>query len=83
MKKIVNNILASFDNHTNGYSGRKLSAFAAVVAAVYITVYRIPSAQEINALYAWLLFSLLCLGIVTAEHILKFKNGKDETNTRN
>ena len=75
MKDIITKLLASFDNHSLGYSGRKLSAFAGVLIGYYITCYKLPVDQQINALYAWLLFALLCLGIITFEQIIKFKNG--------
>jgi len=31
--------------------------------------------MRLHALYAWQLLALLCLGIVTIEQIIKFKNG--------
>lgn len=75
MKKLWTSLINSFDNKNDGFSARKLSAFVAVIIGVYITRYLIPSTEQINALYAWLAFALLCLGIVTIEQILKFKNG--------
>ena len=75
MKKIISNLLASFDNRTLGYSARKLSAFVAVVVAIYVTAKEIPEVAQIDALYAWLLFALLCLGIVTIENVINLKNG--------
>lgn len=76
MRKIFNNLIASFTTDKDGYSARKLSAFAAVVVAIYITVKLIPIAAQIDALYAWLGFGLLCLGIVTVEQIINLKNNK-------
>jgi hypothetical protein len=75
MKNIFINILNSFKNNTLGYSGRKLSAFASVLTGIVITLVKLPSADQLNALYAWLLFALLCLGIVTIQNIIEFKNG--------
>ena len=82
MKNVIKDLLDSFNNKAVGYSGRKLSAFAGVVTGIYITAFQLPATQQINALYAWLTFALLCLGIITAEHVLKFKNGEktDPTN---
>lgn len=80
MRKVFTNILSSFDAHTLGYSARKLSAFAAVVVAIYITVKLLPQAAQIDALYAWLAFGLLCLGIVTIEQIINLKNGGGKNN---
>lgn len=75
MKKILNNLINSFTTDKDGYSARKLSAFAAVVVAVIITMKKIPTVVMIDALYAWLCFGLLCLGIVTIEQIINLKNG--------
>jgi len=78
MRKIFNNLIASFTTDKDGYSARKLSAFAAVVVAIYVTVKLIPIAAQIDALYAWLGFGLLCLGIVTVEQIINLKNNKND-----
>jgi len=80
MRKIFNNLIASFTTDKDGYSARKLSAFAAVIVAIYITVKLIPIAAQIDALYAWLAFGLLCLGIVTVEQIINLKNNKPNQN---
>lgn len=81
---ILKKILASFDNDKLGYSARKLSAFAAVLVSIYITAKLLPAVAQIDALYAWLLFALLCLGIITIENIINLKNlNKDKENTNN
>lgn len=74
MKKFWNNLIKSFTTDSEGFSARKLSAFVAVVTAIYVTVKEIPKEDLIHALYAWLCFALLCLGIVTIEQIIKLKN---------
>lgn len=85
MKKInviIDKLLSSLDNHTNGFSGRKLSALAAVIIGAYVTIFMLPAEGEIrlHALYAWLLFALLCLGIVTVQQVIEFKNGSSKSN---
>lgn len=72
-------LLASLDNTPAGYSGRKLSAMAGVLTAIYITIKLLPQEAQLHALYAWLTFSLLCLGIVTVEQIIKFRTGQTGT----
>ena len=72
-------LLKSFDNSKDGYSGRKLSAFAGVFVATYITFKYIEPQYLIEAIMVWLCFSLLCLGIVTIEQIVKLKNGNSIT----
>jgi hypothetical protein len=68
-------ILASFKNIKGNYSARKLSAFVAVVTAIYITARLIPATAQIDALYAWLIFAAVCMGIVTVEQIVNLRSG--------
>lgn len=74
MKDIFKNLFASLDNHNLGYSGRKLTALFAILIAAYVT-YTLPVDAKLHAVYAWQILALLCLGIVTVEQIIKFKNG--------
>lgn len=77
MKNIFKNIFASLDNHNLGYSGRKLTALFAILMGAYVT-YTLPLEVRLHALYSWQILALLCLGIVTVEQIIKFKNGIDK-----
>ena len=79
MKSFISNLFGSLDNHSLGYSGRKLTALFSALMGAYITFFKLPIEQQFNALCVWLLLCVLCLGIVTFEQIIKFKNGKDET----
>lgn len=78
--RIIEKITWSFDNSSSGFSARKLSAFWSVMVAtlvtLYVTIYD-KTASMIPVYFAgiWLLYSLLCLGIVTAEQVLRFKEG--------
>ena len=76
MKIIIQKLIDSFDNKPNGFSARKLSAFIAIIIALYITINYIDNTTLINALMVCLTFALLCLGIITAEQILKFTSEK-------
>jgi len=78
MRKILNNILNSFTTDTLGFSARKLSAFVGILVAIVVT-FRLPKDAYLHAVYAWQVFGLLCLGIVTVEQIIRFKDGKDNT----
>jgi len=72
---IIDKFLGSFDNTTpHSFSGRKLSSFAGVGTAIVLT-YLLPDDAKLHALYAWQLFSLLCLTVITAQQIINFKNG--------
>lgn len=77
MENPVKNVLDSFKNNNLGYSGRKLSALAGVLTGITITMYKLPIEAQLHALYAWLLFALLLMGVVTFQNILEFKNGKN------
>jgi hypothetical protein len=75
---MIKDLLNSFKNDKIGYSGRKLSAFIGVATAIYLTIFKIPLENQLDALMVWLSFSLLCLGIVTVQNIIEFKNGKKD-----
>jgi 4-amino-4-deoxy-L-arabinose transferase-like glycosyltransferase len=82
MKNFFTKLTASLDNHSLGYSARKLSALSAIIAAYYVT-YMFTNVDVLDyVLTAWLCFALLCLGIITAQQVIELKNGKkdDETN---
>ena len=81
MKTFITKLTASLDNHSLGYSGRKLSALAGVLTGIYITIKLLPVDAQLHALYVWLLFSLLCLGIITIQNVIELKNGKNTSTT--
>lgn len=76
MKQILNKLIASFDTYNKGFSSRKLTAFTAIVVAIYVT-YTLPLEMRLHALYSWQLLALLCLGIITAQNIIQFKNNNN------
>jgi hypothetical protein len=77
-------LIASFDNTPDGFSARKLSAFTAIVVALIATFRFADQAVIVNTLMVWLAFALLCMGIITAEQILKFykKDGENAAPTQ-
>ena len=78
MKTFITKLFASLDNHSLGYSGRKLTALFSILMGAYITYCKLPIEAQLHALYAWQVLCVLCLGIVTAEQIIKLKNGSKE-----
>lgn len=68
-------LIQSFDNTQAGYSARKLSAFAGVCISLWITFKITTEGTLVEVLLIWLLFALLCLGIVTVEQVIRFKEG--------
>ncbi len=80
MKQFIQKILGSFDTHTkSSFSARKLTAFAFVVFAAYIHVRYVTPDNAIEALLVDAGTALLCLGIITFEQVIKFKNGNDDS----
>lgn len=75
---LIKQLIHSFDNTKHGFSARKLSAFVAVMTAIYATVEYVDTSTVVSALMVWLVFALLCLGIITAEQVLRFKEGDEE-----
>jgi hypothetical protein len=75
---MIKNLIDSLKNNSTGFSGRKLSALVGVITGVYLTIFKIPLENQLDALMVWLGFSLLCLGIVTVQNIIDFKNGKKD-----
>lgn len=80
MKQFITKLFASLDNHSLGYSGRKLTALFCVLYGAYLSK-DLECENRLHACYAFLSVALLCLGIVTVQNILDFKNGKENNNT--
>ncbi len=78
LKRLFSKVMLSFENSKEGFSGRKLSAFTGVIMAVAVTLFYLAEKDMLSALYAWLLFALICLGIVTIGNLIELKNGKKD-----
>lgn len=76
MKNLFNKLLASFDNDTHGFSARKLSGFFSVVLAGYICVKEVSAINVENLTIIWLAFACICLGMITVQQLIEFKDGK-------
>jgi len=79
----LNDIWNSFKHNKESASGRKLSAFwAIVVVATFISYKYTSSANVLEMVIVWLLFACVCLGLVTIPELLKdlveLKNGKKD-----
>lgn len=80
MKEFFKKLVNSLDNNSVGFSGRKLTALFSVIIAAFVT-YSLPIEARLHALYAWQVLALLCLGIITIEQVLRFKNGETKSPT--
>lgn len=79
----LNDLWDSFKNNKDGASGRKLSAFwAIVVVATFISYKYTTPNNVIEMVITWLVFASICLGLVTIPELIKFlaelKNGRKE-----
>ena len=80
INNIFKKLLASFDNHSEGFSARKLTSFATIilVAELDYSYEKYASASKDFSLFPeilmiHLLFVLIVLGIVTMEQVIKLK----------
>jgi hypothetical protein len=78
MKNLITKLFASLDTHSLGFSGRKLTALFSILMGAYITIFKLRPEDYFTALVTWVSVALLCLGIVTIQNIIEFKNGKDD-----
>lgn len=72
----ITNLLDSFKIDKGGFSGRKLTASLSFVTAAYVAVVQLPANYKIDAVYAFLCLSGVCLGLVTIPQIIEFLSGK-------
>lgn len=80
MKDIFKNYFESFTGSDSGYMRRKLMAFFGMWTAAAMS-WKYCDITTINYIVtAWLLFSLLCAGLVVMQDIIKLKNGSNESN---
>lgn len=74
MKKLFYYFLAAFDGFSKGASTNKVVAAAGVGVAIYITKRFTNDQNILSILVAWLLFVLLCLGIVLFKQVTELVN---------
>lgn len=75
----ISRVLASLDTYAGGMSARKLAAFTGVViVSVGITYKYTDASNLVQVLLIWLTFSLLCLGIVTVDQVIRFREGNTQ-----
>lgn len=68
-------LLLSFDNTKDGLSARKLTAFGLMVCVFYVHYKFVKAENAIEAIVTDICGTLIALGIVTAEQVIKLKNG--------
>jgi hypothetical protein len=78
-------LINSLDTKTNGFSGRKLSAvYGNILAGVLVWFYALSPMKSFPLVYGiTLTYACLCLGLVTATNIIKFRHGGQKEDTKN
>lgn len=71
----------SFKIKEGGFSARKASAFVGVLTAIALTFQFCNPEIVVEVLIVWLVFALLCLGIVTVADVIKWRNGNSSNTT--
>jgi hypothetical protein len=75
---MIDKLIGSFDNVKNqGFSARKLTAFALMLCIAFIHFRFVDNSNAVEALIIDLSGVLLCLGIVTAQNIIEFRNNSN------
>lgn len=80
---MIKDFINSFRNDSKGFSGRKLSAFwAIVIVATYLSYDNTTPENALYIIITWLVFASVCLGMVTVPKLLEtlteIKNGKKD-----
>lgn len=83
IKDIWNNYFQSFTGKEEGFLRRKMMAFAGVWTAAALSWKYCDISNANYIITAWLLFSLLCAGLVVFQDIVKLKNGNNTNNDEN
>jgi len=82
IQEIWNNYFQSFTGKDEGFLRRKMMSFAGVWTAAALSWKYCDFANANYIISAWLLFSLLCAGLIIMQDIIKLKNGNN-TNENN
>ncbi len=72
------NWINSFNNDKGGFSARKEAAFGGFILSAWATFKFTTPENLIEVVTIWLLYSLLCLGIITLQQVTELKSGKKE-----
>ena len=76
MKTIFLKIISTFDNHSSGFSARKMTAFAFVCFLAYLHKFHATDGNAVEFAIIDVSGALIALGIITAEQLVKLINGK-------
>ena len=77
---IKDRLINSLDNHSEGFSLRKVVSIILLICIVYIHLKYVSEANAIEAMIIDLIGAAFFLGLVTFGQILELKNGKNNEN---
>jgi len=85
MKEFFKRLTNSLDTKNEGFSGRKLSAvYGNILAGVLVYFYSQSPLKNFPLVYGiTLTYACLCLGLVTATNIIKFRHGTKDDKDEN
>jgi len=72
---MLKGIIDSFKTTPGGFSGRKISAALSLIWACYLAD-GLTGDARMHAVFAFLIFSAVCLGLVTIPELIKFLSTK-------
>jgi quinol-cytochrome oxidoreductase complex cytochrome b subunit len=75
IKKIILWFVSPFDNHSTGMSMRKVGAAFAIGVAAKLSFLYTTSAILSTVISIWLIYSALCLTLITGAQLLELRNG--------
>lgn len=78
--KILDNLINSFTTEKGGFAARKLTAFAFMVCIAYVHYSALTIENVEVFLWVDLCGVMLCLGLVTAAHLVEIRTGNKQTN---
>lgn len=75
IKKTILWLVSPFDNHSTGMSMRKVGAAFAISVAAKLSFLHTNSSTLSTIISIWLIYSALCLTLITGAQIIELKNG--------
>ncbi len=81
MRKLINYLRPSFEGEDGKLSYRRASAFVVLTLIVGMTIRGFVNEYDISALYGLIAFFLILTGIITADQLIRFKNGEKQNDS--
>lgn len=76
IKKIITWLASSVDNHSNGASGRKLTAIVVICLMIHGHRNYVTTENYYNFCVVYIIFVMVLLGMVTIDQLIKFLSSR-------